>query len=87
MPQGPVRLVAKAACRLSFPFTQKLWPFSRTKVEERTCSVWEQGDARLLSPDQGDGMEEQFCLGVTGEAGSWGEEGTEIKDLFPSLLY
>lgn len=31
-------------------------------------------------------MEEQFCLGVTGGAGGWGEEGTEIKDLFPSLL-
>ena len=31
-------------------------------------------------------MEEQFCLGVTGRAGGWGEKGTEIKDLFPPLL-
>ena len=78
--------MAKAACRLSFPFTQRLWPFSRTEVEERTCPVWEHGNARLLSPGQGDGMEEQFCLGVTGGAGRWGEEGMEIKGLFPSLL-
>ena len=31
-------------------------------------------------------MEEQFCLGVPGGDGGWGEEGTEIKGLFPPLL-
>lgn len=68
-----MRLGGQGCLQTLFPLhTEALALFQGQKLKREHALSGNMGVARLLSPGQGDGMKEQFCLG--GLAGQGGGE-------------
>lgn len=72
-PQSGRRLGGHACPQTLFLLYREALALFKDGDRRENTPGWEQSSARLLSPDQGGGMQGHLCLGATGEKGGGGE--------------